>query len=245
MKERIDKLLLERGLVESRQKAQALILAGEVKVGSHFVSKPSEKVAIDAEIAITAYPRYASRGGLKLEAALKAFQIDPSGRYCLDIGASTGGFTDCLLQHQAAHVVALDVGHGQLLWRLRQDPRVEVREGVNARYLKPEDFTHRFDLITVDVSFISLRKIIPVIPPLLEARADVVTLVKPQFEVGRSEVGKGGIVAEQEKHQRVICEIVDTAIAVGLCYHSVIPSPITGWDGNQEYLAYFSRQASV
>ncbi len=188
-KERLDKLLVARGLTETRAKAQALILAGQVFSGQQRLDKAGQLVAIDAPLTIKETMPFVSRGGLKLAAALDRFQIDVTGNVCLDIGASTGGFTDCLLQRGAARVTAIDVGHGQLDWKLRQDARVEVREQVNARYLQPADFAERFDLVVGDVSFISLTKILPVVPPLLQPRALIVTLIKPQFEVGREEVG--------------------------------------------------------
>src|SRR5215210_974435 len=188
-RERIDKLLVERGLAPSRTKAQALVMAGVVLVGEQRVEKPSESFDPQAEIRIKGEgdpaARYVGRGALKLEAALSTFRLDVNGLYCLDVGASTGGFTDCLLQHGARRVVARDVGHNQIAWRLRNDPRVEVREGINARYLKAEDFTAKFDLAVMDVSFISATKILPAIPVLLTPRARIVTLIKPQFEVGR------------------------------------------------------------
>nr|MBA3767829.1 TlyA family RNA methyltransferase [Acidobacteriota bacterium] len=185
--------------------------------------------------------RYVGRGALKLEAALNVFRLDVNGLYCLDVGASTGGFTDCLLQHGARRVVALDVGHNQIDWRLRNDPRVEVREGINARYLKAEDFTAKFDLAVMDVSFISATKILPAIPPLLTARARIVTLIKPQFEVGRGEVGRGGIVTDTAKHERVIEEVNGTALEVGLHVRGVTESPIHGTDGNVEFLALYEK----
>src|SRR5437762_7894431 len=183
-RERIDKLLVERGLAASRTRAQALVMAGVVLVDEQRVSKPSEMFAVDAAIRLKGdgdpASRYVGRGGLKLEAALREFQIDVNGFTCLDVGASTGGFTDCLLQHRAKRVVALDVGHNQIDWRLRNDPRVEVREGVNARYLKTEDFQERFDLAVIDVSFISVTKVLPAIVPLLNDDGSIVTLIKPQ-----------------------------------------------------------------
>ena len=196
-KERLDKLLVERGLVETRAKAQALILAGQVFSAEQRLEKAGQLVAVDAPLTIKEPMPFVSRGGLKLAAALDHFQIDVTGKVCLDVGASTGGFTDCLLQRGASRVVAVDVGHGQLDWKLRQDARVEVREQVNARYLQPADFNERFDLVVGDVSFISLTKILPVVPALVQPSALVVTLIKPQFEVGRDEVGKGGIVRDE------------------------------------------------
>ncbi|MFN7926558.1 MAG: TlyA family RNA methyltransferase [Blastocatellia bacterium] len=182
------------------------------------------------------------RGGLKLAAALDHFQVAVTGLTCLDVGASTGGFTDCLLQHGAAKVVALDVGHGQLAWKIRQDARVEVREHVNARFLQPEDFTGKFALAVCDVSFISLRLILPVLPPLLQPSAHIITLIKPQFEVGREEVGKGGIVRDAAAQARVVEEITAFAATIKLHKRGVIDSPILGQDGNREFLACWQLQ---
>jgi 23S rRNA (cytidine1920-2'-O)/16S rRNA (cytidine1409-2'-O)-methyltransferase len=238
-KERIDKLLVERGLAETRAKAQALIIAGQVFSGQQRLDKAGQLLALDAPLALKETLPYVGRGGLKLAAALDHFQIDVTEKMCLDIGASTGGFTDCLLQHGARRVVALDVGHGQLDWKLRQDARVETREKVNARYLTPEDFNERFEIIVTDVSFISLSKILPVIPPLAAAPADVIVLIKPQFEVGREEVGKGGIVRDEAAQQRVVTEINACAESLGMSVRGVIDSPILGADGNREFLACY------
>src|SRR2546423_1545622 len=206
---RLDQLVADRRLSASRERARALILAGQVTVGGDVVTKAGAQVDEAAEIAlVTPDHPYVGRGGLKLAHALDTFQIAVAGRDALDIGASTGGFTDVLLQRGAARVIALDVGHGQLDWTLRQDARVEVREHVNARYLTPADFSDRFDLVVVDVSFLSLKKILPVIPPLMADGALVITLIKPQFEVGKGEVGKGGIVRERAAQQRVVEEII-------------------------------------
>jgi len=242
-RKRIDTLLVERGLAQSRTRAQALVMAGVVLVDEQLVNKPSEKFDLHANVRLKGdddpASRYASRGGVKLEAALREFQIDVNGLSCLDVGSSTGGFTDCLLRQGTRRVVALDVGHNQLDWRLRSDPRVEVREGVNARYLKPEDFDQKFDLVTIDVSFISATKILPAIVPLLTERGRIVTLIKPQFEVGKGEVGKGGIVKDPAKHQRVIAEVNSAAEELGLKVSGVIESPIHGADGNVEFLALY------
>lgn len=238
-KERLDKLLVERGLVETRAKAQALILAGQVFSNEQRLEKAGQLVAVEAPLTIKETMPFVSRGGLKLAAALDFFGVDVSGKVCLDIGASTGGFTDCLLQRGAARVVAIDVGHGQLDWKLRQDARVEVREQINARYLQPADFSERFDLVVGDVSFISLRKILPVMPPLVQPPALVITLIKPQFEVGREEVGRGGIVRDEAAQQRVVGEIVEFAASIGLRSRGVIDSPILGADGNREFLVCF------
>jgi 23S rRNA (cytidine1920-2'-O)/16S rRNA (cytidine1409-2'-O)-methyltransferase len=243
--ERIDKLLVQRGLAESRTKAQAMVMAGVVLVNEQRVRKPSDTIAADAEIRIKGgddpAARYVGRGGLKLEAALSEFQIDVSDLNCLDVGASTGGFTDCLLQHGARHVTAVDVGHNQIDWRLRTDSRVEVREGVNARYLKLADFDKEFDLIVMDVSFISATKILPAIVPLLREHAHLILLIKPQFEVGRGEVGKGGIIRDPEKHSRVIEEVNEAAKELGLAAQKVIESPLRGAEGNVEFLALYEK----
>lgn len=238
-KERLDKLLVTRGLAETRTKAQALILAGQVFVDEQRLDKAGHLVAEDTLIHIKEPMPYASRGGLKLAAALDHFKVEGRNKVCLDIGASTGGFTDCLLQRGSTRVVALDVGHGQLDWKLRQDTRVEVREHVNARYLTTADFSERFALVVVDVSFISLKKILPVIPPLMADGALVITLIKPQFEVGKSEVGKGGIVRDPAAQQRVVEEIIAFAATLNLRTRGVIESPILGADGNREFLACF------
>ena len=242
-RERIDKLLVERGLAESRTKAQAMVMAGVVLVDEQRVEKPSQQIDPGSTIRIKGgddpTSRYVGRGGLKLEAALREFQIDVAGWTCLDVGASTGGFTDCLLQHGAAHVVAIDVGHNQIDWRLRNDARVEVREGVNARYLQPEDFETKFDLAVMDVSFISATKVIPAIVPLLREGGAIVTLIKPQFEVGRGEVGGGGVVRDAAKRARVVEEVNDAARALGLEAVNVIESPLPGAEGNVEYLALY------
>jgi len=238
-KERVDRILVERGLVESRTRAQALILAGQVLVGEQRVDKPGQLIDPAAEIRIKGDTlRYVGRGGLKLEAALREFKIDPGGKNCLDIGASTGGFTDCLLQHGAARVWAIDVGHNQLAWRLRKDPRVVVFEGLNARNLNPEQFTVRFDLASIDVSFISLTKILPALRACLKESADCIALIKPQFEVGKGEVGRGGIVTDPEKHKRVLNEIKQAAIEIGFHPVGVIECPILGAEGNREFLMH-------
>jgi 23S rRNA (cytidine1920-2'-O)/16S rRNA (cytidine1409-2'-O)-methyltransferase len=244
-KERIDKLLHERGFAESRSKAQAMVMAGVVLVAEKRVDKPSETFAPDAAIRIkgeTDEARYVGRGGLKLEHALLEFHISPDGYVCLDVGSSTGGFTDCLLQHGAERVVAIDVGTNQLAWKLRNDPRVEARENTNARALAPADFDTQFDLIVMDVSFISVTKIIPVLIPLLKKEGGrIITLIKPQFEVGKGEVGKGGIVRDPEQHARVIETVNRFAEENGLRNIGLVESPILGAEGTKEFLALYER----
>jgi 23S rRNA (cytidine1920-2'-O)/16S rRNA (cytidine1409-2'-O)-methyltransferase len=243
---RLDMLLVERGLAVSRERARALILAGNVRVDGQPVTKAGTPVAADADVtvALPDHP-YVGRGGLKLAHALDVFGIPVEGRVGLDIGASTGGFTDVLLQRGAARVVALDVGHGQLDWKIRSDPRVDVVERVNARTLTAASLpgpSTAFDIVTIDVSFISLRHILPVVPPLLRPGADVVALIKPQFEAGRTEVGKGGIIRDPAVHARVIEEIVAAADALGLVRFGLVDSPIAGMEGNLEFLVHL-RQA--
>ena len=244
-RERIDKLLVDRGLAESRTKAQALIMSGVVLVNEQRVDKPSQQFDPNSVVRVKGgddpTSRYVGRGGLKLEAALREFQIDVDGLVCLDVGASTGGFTDCLLQHDAKKVVAIDVGHNQIDWRLRNDPRVEIREGVNARYLQPEDFSQEFDLAVIDVSFISVTKVLPAVIPLTGERGSIVTLVKPQFEVGRGEVGGGGIVRDEAKRLRAVEEVKTAAVSLGLKVVNTIESPIQGAEGNIEFLVHFVR----
>ena len=238
-KKRLDVLLVTRGLVPSRERARALILAGQVQVNGQPATKADVSVAGDADIALSVpdHP-YVGRGGLKLAHALDAFGIDVTGALALDVGASTGGFTDVLLQRGARQVVALDVGHGQLDWRLRTDPRVVVREHVNARYLAPEDLPGPFDVVTIDVSFISLRQIFPIVPPRLSPDGHLVALVKPQFEAGREDVERGGLVTDPAVHARVLDQVRAAARAVGLTPMADTPSPITGATGNQEFLLH-------
>ena len=248
-RERIDKLLVDRGLAQSRTRAHAMVMAGVVLVDEQLVNKPSDSFPHDANIRIKGAgdpaARYVGRGGLKLEAALREFQVNVKGLTCLDVGASTGGFTDCLLQHGAQRVVAIDVGHNQFDWRLRTDPRVELREGVNARYLKPENFEDKFELVAIDVSFISLTKILPAIKPLLHDRGRIIALIKPQFEVGKGEVGKGGIVTDTAKHEQVIEQINHSVKEFGLEVCGLIESPISGAEGNREFLAMYEHAIST
>ena len=248
-RERVDKMLVERGLAPTRTRAQALVMAGRVLAGERRVEKPSETLPPDAPLRVRGgddpAARYVGRGGLKLERALKEFQIDPRGMTCIDVGASTGGFTDCLLQHGAVRVVALDVGHNQIDYSLRTDPRVEVREGVNARHLTPAEFAERFDLAVMDVSFISATKVLPAVVPLLKEGGRVVVLIKPQFEVGKGEVGKGGVVRDPAQHARVVEEVNAAARALGLQVRGVTDSPITGADGNREFLALYENRPTT
>ena len=236
-KERLDVVMAARALAPSREKAQALILAGEVRVNGQVCLKASTPLAADAVVEVKARDRYVGRGGHKLEGALRAFQLDPAGLDAIDIGASTGGFTDCLLQHGARSVVALDVGHNQLDWKIRSDPRVTVREGVNAREVEPGQFAVRFGAAVMDVSFISQKKIWPALPPLLLPGAWVVALIKPQFEVGRLEVGKGGVVTDPALHARVVDDIRSFVEGeVRFEVRGVVPSSLPGREGNLEFL---------
>lgn len=244
-KERIDKILVEQGFAESRTKAQALVMAGVVLVNEKRIEKPSQEFLPTETIRLkgkTDEIKYVGRGGLKLEKALQEFHIHPSEYVCLDVGASTGGFTDCLLQHGAKKVVAVDVGTNQLVWKLRNDARVEARENVNARYLKPEDFDEKFDLIVMDVSFISVTKILSALKGLLNDKGKIIILIKPQFEVGRGEVGKGGIVKDAGKHAQVIKKVNTFASEIGLENKGLIDSPILGADGNKEFLALYCQK---
>jgi 23S rRNA (cytidine1920-2'-O)/16S rRNA (cytidine1409-2'-O)-methyltransferase len=237
MKTRLDRLIVERGLTESREKAQALIMAGEVLVNGQKAAKPGQPVPDDSRIEILARPPYVSRGGLKLAGALRHFAIGVAGRTCLDIGASTGGFTDVLLQAGAVRVHAVDVGAGQLDWKLRTDPRVVLHEGINARALHFEDIGERVDFIACDVSFISVTLILPAAVPLLRPAGQMVILIKPQFEAGRGQVGKGGIVRDPAVHQAA-CERVARAVRALGFETSMMESPILGAEGNKEFLLY-------
>jgi len=232
-------LVVERGLAPSRERARALILAGQITVNGQVVSKAGEPVVPDASIVLAApdHP-YVGRGGVKLAHALDAFSVTVTGRRALDIGASTGGFTDVLLQRGAASVIALDVGHGQLDWKIRNDPRVIVREHVNARSLTDSDVPHAVDLVTIDVSFISLRHIFPALPPRLNRPADIIALVKPQFEAGREEVGKGGLITDPAVHEATIASVTAAAASAGFTRVAMTPSPITGASGNREFFLH-------
>lgn len=223
-------------------------MAGVVLVNEKRVEKPSESFSIEDEIRIkgeTPESRYVGRGGLKLEHALKEFEIDTTGLRCIDIGSSTGGFTDCLLQHGASSVSAIDAGTNQLAWKLRSDPRVDVRENTNARYLEPKEFGHKFDLAVVDVSFISATKLLPAIDGLLTPNGRILVLVKPQFEVGKGEVGKGGIVRETEKHDSAVETVSACADRLGYRSGDVVESPITGARGNKEFFILLEKVADL
>ena len=238
MKQRVDVWLVTRGLAESREKAQALIMAGQVYIGEKKVLKASEQTEEDAPLQVRgAQDAFASRGGHKLEKAITAFGADVSGRVALDIGAATGGFTDVLLRHGAAHVYAIDVGYGQLDWKLRNDPRVTVMERTNARSLTREQFDRHPNLTVMDVSFISIRLILPVAAAIMGEEGRFLTLIKPQFEAGKGQVGKHGVVREKEIHERVIREICAFAPSFGWHVNDLTFSPIKGPAGNIEFLA--------
>lgn len=239
-RERLDKILLERQLVASRQEGRGRILAGEVLVNEHPVTKVGTLVDPTAAIRVKSGLPYVSRGGTKLEKALHEFSVNVSGKVVLDVGASTGGFTHCLLTHGAVQVYAVDVGYGQLDWQLRNDPRVVVLEKTNIRYLNLSDLPYPADLATIDVSFISLRLVLPQVRTLLGAGAGVVALIKPQFEVGRGKVGKGGVVRSSQEHVRVIEEIENTALAIGYRVCGVTESPLLGPKGNKEFFIYLT-----
>jgi 23S rRNA (cytidine1920-2'-O)/16S rRNA (cytidine1409-2'-O)-methyltransferase len=238
MKKRIDLLLVARGLFESREKAQRAIMAGEVRVGEQVVQKPGQLMAEDVPVTVAEPPRFVGRGGEKLEGALEYFAVDPSGAVCLDVGASTGGFTDCLLQHGAARVYAVDVGHGQLDWKLRNDDRVVVREKVNARHLSTAEVPEPVSIVVMDVSFISLTLVLPPALELLTPQGVILCLIKPQFELGRKEVAKGGVVKDPALHEKAVARI-EAFIAglAGCTWEGVIESPIRGAQGNKEFLA--------
>ena len=241
-KDRLDKVLVERGLVSSRERARALILAGKVVVDDHAVDKAGAQVAVDAEVRLKGEDiPFVSRGGLKLEKALESFAIEVAGRIAVDVGASTGGFTDCLLQRGAARVFAVDVGYGQLAWKLREDPRVVNLERTNIRELTADRLGERPTLAVIDASFISLDKVLPSTLALLTADAEVIALIKPQFEVGKGEVGKGGVVRDIRKHALVVEKVTETALALGCRVLGVTESPILGPKGNREFLIHLRK----
>jgi 23S rRNA (cytidine1920-2'-O)/16S rRNA (cytidine1409-2'-O)-methyltransferase len=236
---RLDRLLVEKGMVQSRERGRTRIMAGEVLVNLLPVDKPGAQVPAGAHITLRGSDiPYVSRGGLKLEAALKAISLDIHGFECLDIGASTGGFTDCLLQHGARRVFAVDVGYGQLAWKLRQDPRVKVFERTNIRHLPAEAIGTKVDLVTIDVSFISLKIVVPAARKFMKENAGVLALIKPQFEVGRGQLGKGGVVRDRNLHDSVIHELSLFFKGIGLFPRQVTPSPVLGPKGNQEFIIF-------
>ena len=235
-KQRLDLLMLERDLAPSREKARAMIMAGEVTVDGKMVDKAGTRIPLTAEIAVKTKPRFVSRGGDKLAGALAAFPIDVSGRICADVGASTGGFTDCLLQNGAAKVYAIDVGYGQIAYTLRTDPRVVVMERTNVRYV--ESLPERVSLAVMDASFISLRLLLPAVKGWLTPQADVIPLIKPQFEAGQQDVGKGGVVRDHGVHARVLEEVLTFAHREGFAVRGLIKSPLKGPAGNIEFLAW-------
>lgn len=242
-KERFDKLLVEKGIVQSRERARALIMEGRVTVDGRTIDKPGTRVGVDALLRLQGEDQpYVSRGGKKLEGALNAFEIDPKGMVVIDVGASTGGFTDCVLQKGASKVYAVDVGYGQLAWKLQKDPRVVNLERRNIRYLKREEVQEEADLILVDASFISIEKFLPHLLGFLKGGGDLVTLVKPQFEVGKDEVGKGGVVRDPVLHQKVIDRISQFSRGLGLKVLHVIESSLLGPKGNKEFFIHLKKE---
>lgn len=240
--ERLDKLLVARGLAGSRERAQALIMASKVQVDGKPLTKAGHRVPTDARIEVVGNDLpFVSRGGLKLQRALDHFQVDAGGLVAMDVGASTGGFTDCLLQHGAQRVYAVDVGYGQLAWQLRQDPRVVCLERQNIRYLPRQSVPEPIRLATIDTSFISLQLVLPCVVPFLAARATIIALIKPQFEAGRKQVGKGGVVRDPEIHQQVCRKIREFCEQLGFQVRGIVPSPILGPKGNREFLLLAGR----
>jgi 23S rRNA (cytidine1920-2'-O)/16S rRNA (cytidine1409-2'-O)-methyltransferase len=244
-RERLDRLLVTQGLVASREVAARTILAGGVLVDGIVVDKPSRLVGVDSRIEIERPPPFVSRSGEKLASALDAFAIDPTGKMCLDVGCSTGGFTDCLLQRGASRVYAVDVGYGLIDWKLRQDPRVVLLERTNIRYIKSTAIAHAIDLAVIDVSFISLTLVLPSVTPLLQRNAFVVALVKPQFEVGKGQVGAGGIVRDDVQREAVTRKVINHAIRLGLELKGILDSPVKGRKGNREILVGFDYRGII
>ncbi len=243
IKERLDKVLVDKGIVRSRERARAMIMAGRVAVDGGTVDKPGAQIDMEARLEVQGEnSSYVSRGGEKLEGALKAFAVDPRGMVAMDVGASTGGFTDCILQKGAEKVYAVDVGYGQLAWRLRKDPRVVNLERRNIRYLRREEIKEELDLILVDTSFISVEKFLPHLLGFLKKGGAIVSLIKPQFEVGRKEVGKGGVVRDKALHQKVIDRISDFSRGLGLKVLGVTESPLLGPKGNKEFFIYLKKE---
>jgi 23S rRNA (cytidine1920-2'-O)/16S rRNA (cytidine1409-2'-O)-methyltransferase len=240
---RLDQALVERALCDSRERAKRLILAGQIRVNGHPAKKASDNIKPADEITVDAPEKFVSRGGHKLEHALEHFQLNVEKLVAIDLGASTGGFTDCLLQRGAGKIFAVDVGQGQLAWKLRSDPRVVVMEKTNARFLKPENFPAPADLLVVDCSFISLKKILPAATPLLKVDGKIVALIKPQFEAGKAEADKGrGVITDSAIHERVLAELQEFVSAqAGLCWRGVVESPLLGPAGNKEFLALIEK----
>ena len=239
---RLDQLLVAKGLFASREQAQRAVMAGEIKIGTRTAAKPSQLLKADAEIALKPTRKYVGRGGLKLENALDRFRIDVHGKVALDIGASTGGFTDCLLQRGAAKVYAVDVGHGQLDWKLRNNPRVIVLEKLNARFLSGEHIPELVDVCVIDVSFISLTLILPNAFDLMTSAGVILALIKPQFELQRPDVGRGGIVRDPDLHRKAQDKIVAFVTHLGYVVSGIVPSAIKGADGNQEFFACMRKR---
>jgi 23S rRNA (cytidine1920-2'-O)/16S rRNA (cytidine1409-2'-O)-methyltransferase len=243
-KQRLDSLVADMGLAKSRQRSRALIMEGRILVNRQPVEKPGTLVFKSDEIVLRGEePLYVSRGGLKLEAGLNTFKLNVKGLTCIDVGASTGGFTDCLLQHGARRVFAVDVGYGQLAWKIRQDPRVAVIERMNIRYMPYDTIGELVDLATIDVSFISLKIVVPAVLKFIRNQAAVIALIKPQFEVGKNNVGKGGVVRNPDMHNRVIADLTDFFSKIGLVRRSHVTSPILGPKGNKEFLMYLKKES--
>lgn len=242
-KQRLDRVIVEQKLAHSRQRARSLIMAGKVRVNNHLVDKPGTLVSTEDIIVLKGEDiPYVSRGGLKLESALQAMEVDIAGFTCLDVGASTGGFTDCLLQHGASLIFAVDVGYGQLAWQLRQDPRVVVIERTNIRLMSAGTLSQLVDLVTIDVSFISLKKVVPEVLKFMKKGAGILSLIKPQFEVGRGNVGKGGVVRDPLLHAEVIEDLSDYFVKLNLVRKFVIPSPLLGPKGNREFFIFLKNE---
>ncbi|HUL23578.1 MAG TPA: TlyA family RNA methyltransferase [Thermodesulfobacteriota bacterium] len=242
-KDRIDRVLVERGMVPSREKARALVMAGKVTVDGKRIDKPGTQINGDAPLRLEERnSSYVSRGGEKIEGALKTFGIDPQGMTVMDVGASTGGFTDCILQKGAKKVYAVDVGYGQLAWKLQQDARVVNLERKNIRYLQPQEIEDEIDLILIDASFISVEKFLPHLLGFLKKRGSILSLIKPQFEVGKGEVGKGGVVRDKSLHEKVIARISAFSRGLGLTVLGVTESPLLGPKGNREFFIYLKKE---
>ncbi len=245
-KQRLDILVVEKGMATSRQRARALIMAGKILVDSQRMEKPGAQISVDSRITLKGDDlAFVSRGGLKLEGALETLNLDVRDLICLDVGASTGGFTDCLLQHGARKVYAVDVGYGQLAWKLRQDRRVVVIERTNIRYMKPERMPELADLVTIDTSFISLKIVVPSVLKFIKPSGRILALIKPQFEAGKGRVGKGGVVKDADIHRQIISDLIDFFEQQGLACGPVVPSPVLGPKGNQEFIILLTCTDSV